>query len=138
MISSGPSLLRALLLLLLPVLPSQRLAVAAAAASSSNVRLEAEPATASLRYLSSTTSLEQDTFLVDSSSYDTSYDGYQQAWRYLGFFIDCSNRGRNNNNNNNENNNNADRDRRQRYLNEQDNEATNTCQRYLLWAAVSQ
>jgi hypothetical protein len=59
---------------------------------------------------------------VDSSvdTFNTYYDAYSQAWRYLGFYIDCSN------NNNN-------RDNHKRELGE--NQAY--CRRYLIWAAVS-
>lgn len=49
-----------------------------------------------------------------AESQTTQYDGYQQAWRLLGYFVDCNSS--NNNNNGDDDNNNA-------------------CQRYLLWAA---
>jgi hypothetical protein len=56
-----------------------------------------------------------------STNADTSYDGYQQAWRMLGIYVDCSNYNpsfsNGNNNNNNDNNNNKG------------------CTRYLVWAA---
>lgn len=52
------------------------------------------------------------------------YNGYQQAWRMLGFFVDCtsSEEIEQDGNNNNHNNKNG-------------NYQMNTCQRYLLWAA---
>jgi len=76
------------------------------------------------RLLSSSSSSSTATFLAESQT--TEYDGYQQAWRLLGYFVDCQSASaqeeNGNNNNNNENNNNND-----------DGEAS--CQRYLLWAA---
>lgn len=56
-----------------------------------------------------------------NSNIDTNYDGYQQAWRILGIYVDCSNyisasASSNNNNNNNNNKNHG-------------------CQRYLVWAS---
>jgi hypothetical protein len=81
---------------------------------------------------SSSTSHQKNVAFVDSA--ETYYDGYAQAWRYIGFYTDCSpnqsvssdyddrrNRRRNN----------KDRD-----LNSADDEET-PCYRYLLWAAVS-
>ena len=53
-----------------------------------------------------------------NSNIDSDYDGYQQAWRILGIYVDCHNY-INHNNYNNNNNNNANHD----------------CQRYLVWAA---
>jgi hypothetical protein len=50
-------------------------------------------------------SSQVNSFFVDSRN--TYYDGYQQAWRYLGFYVDCYTK-----------------------------EGTKVCQRYLLWAAV--
>ena len=55
---------------------------------------------------------------------ETYYDEYSQAWRMLGMFIDC----------------NPEKDDRRRQLDEanvDDDGSENTCQRYLLWAAVS-
>ncbi|GAX29311.1 hypothetical protein FisN_16Hh255 [Fistulifera solaris] len=49
-------------------------------------------------------SSQVNSFFVDSRN--TYYDGYQQAWRYLGFYVDCYTK-----------------------------EGTKVCQRYLLWAA---
>ena len=59
------------------------------------------------------------------------YDAYQQAWRMLGFMIDCNtvsayDQSQNNNNNNNNNG------------HSNDNDGTGDgCTRYVLWAAVS-
>jgi hypothetical protein len=59
------------------------------------------------------------------------YDAYQQAWRMLGFMIDCNtvsayDQSQNNNNNNNKNNGHSN-----------DNDGTGDgCTRYVLWAAV--
>ena len=53
------------------------------------------------------------------------YDSYQQAWRLLGFMIDCGNAS-NNNNNNQDNHNSRDNN----YL------TGEGCQRYVIWAAV--
>lgn len=50
-------------------------------------------------------------------AFETNYLDYSQAWRYLGFYIDCS----------------SEHDKR-RHLNEGENEGA--CTRYLLWAAV--
>ncbi len=57
------------------------------------------------RLLNDASSSQVDSFFVDSTN--TYYDGYQQAWRYLGFYVDCYTK-----------------------------EGTKVCQRYLLWAAV--
>lgn len=65
---------------------------------------------------------------AESSS--TEYDGYQQAWRYLGWYVKCG----------------APSDRYEDSGDEQhsgsgDNnryQGNNYCQRYLMWAAVSQ
>jgi hypothetical protein len=70
---------------------------------------------------------------------DVEYDEYQQAWRYLGFFIDCeddsrwskyANGGNQYNNNNNNNNNNQHRN-----LGSHDEGTYEGCVRYVLWAA---
>lgn len=53
-----------------------------------------------------------------AESQSTLYDGYQQAWRMLGFYVDCRDTS----------NQNADG-------NENEGSSSNTCQRYLLWAA---
>lgn len=54
---------------------------------------------------------------------ETFYDDYSQAWRLLGFYIDC----------------NADGDGVDNYrrLSEEDEDDDRYCQRFLLWAAVS-
>ena len=59
------------------------------------------------------------------------YDAYQQAWRMLGFMIDCNtvsayDQSQNNNNNNNNNGHSNDNDG-----------SSDGCTRYVLWAAVS-
>lgn len=71
-------------------------------------------------------------------SLDTYYDPYQTAWRYLGFYVDCSpfdttydsqdyrQRVRHLEQNNNNNNNNGGVNYQQQHR----------CRRYLLWAAV--
>jgi hypothetical protein len=56
--------------------------------------------------------------LADGLKY---YDEYSQAWRMLGMFIDC----------------NAEKDDHRRQLDEANVESGGSCQRYLLWAAVS-
>lgn len=53
---------------------------------------------------------------------ETRYDEYAQAWRALGFFVDCDYVG----NNNDEQNDNDDNQKN-----------TGGCQRFMLWAAVS-
>jgi hypothetical protein len=61
---------------------------------------------------------------ADSSS--TYYDGYQQAWRYLGWYVDCNGGS-------------------SRYYDQSQHSGSgdqqvygnNFCQRYLMWAAVS-
>lgn len=59
-----------------------------------------------------------------ADSQNTNYDGYQQAWRYMGFYIDCSTANSNNNGNNN-------------HRDLKEGEGGNMgCTRYLLWAAV--
>ena len=67
------------------------------------------------RMLAEETQTKQTAF-VDSQ--ETYYDGYAQAWRYVGFYTDCH----------------AAQDDHRRKLNEDEVEP---CQRYLLWAAVS-
>lgn len=76
-------------------------------------------------------SIAYQTLFVDGT--ETYYDEYAQAWRALGFYIDCdydnsegqNEEGQQNNGNNNNNNNN-------------DNNGDNSgCTRFLLWAAVS-
>lgn len=57
--------------------------------------------------------------IVDSS--ETFYNEYAQAWRLMGFYIDC----------------NADQDDHRRELEGEDDEEEGACMRYLLWAAVS-
>ena len=109
-----------------------------------------------LRKLTSDNSFEEETpfaeIFVDGS--ETYYDEYAQAWRALGWYIDCDscnqdsenggttcwwqernnddeNNNNNNNGNNNNNNNNNDADRNNDYA------YRGGCRRYLLWAAVS-
>jgi hypothetical protein len=65
--------------------------------------------------------LGYDQQFVDGS--ETYYDDYAQAWRLVGFYIDC---------NAEEYEQEAD-DRRKL----EDNEDSTACERYLLWAAVS-
>jgi len=68
------------------------------------------------------------TNLFAESSY-TEYDGYQQAWRYLGWYVKCGapsdryDEGESSHSGSGDN---------QRY------QGNNWCQRYLMWAAVSQ
>jgi len=62
-----------------------------------------------------------------AESTNSQYDGYQQAWRYLGWYVDCGNpSGRYN-----ERNSHASHD------NNKNNYGNMYCQRYLMWAAVS-
>jgi len=63
------------------------------------------------RWLSSSSSS------VYAESQTTQYDGYQQAWRLLGYFVDCHQQ----NDGDNEN--------------EDENGGDNSCKRYLLWGA---
>ena len=56
-----------------------------------------------------------------------SYDGYQQSWRLLGYYIDCSQRGRDDNDSKDHNS----RDGDNAY------KSNSRCVRYLIWAAVS-
>jgi len=60
------------------------------------------------------------TVFVDTAN--TYYDGYQQAWRYLGWFVQCENSG-------------GDQGNDDGYQEKKINNYT--CQRYLIWAAVS-
>lgn len=60
-------------------------------------------------------SFEQTNNIVTDAG-EVAYSEYSQAWRMLGFYIDCS----------------ADEDQDRRHL--EDNQGS--CQRYLLWAAV--
>lgn len=62
---------------------------------------------------------DYDTIFLDGSQ--TYYDEYAQAWRLLGFFIDCDA---------------PEYDERRRNL-EGENDYNIGCRRYLLWAAVS-
>jgi hypothetical protein len=72
---------------------------------------------AQIRFLEeSTGQQQQQTSFLDST--ETYYDGYSQAWRYVGFYTDCS----------------PDQEQRDRRLAEQE---VTPCARYLLWAAVS-
>ncbi len=66
-------------------------------------------------------------FFAESSS--TQYDGYQQAWRYLGWYVSCghpSDRYSQKNSHSHDSH-----DNNQRY------QGNMYCQRYLMWAAVS-
>jgi hypothetical protein len=76
---------------------------------------------------SSSTSHQHNVEYVDSA--ETYYDGYAQAWRYIGFYTDCSP-------NQSSNYDYDDRRRKARDLNSADDQET-PCYRYLLWAAVS-
>lgn len=57
---------------------------------------------------------------VFPDSSNSEYDAYAQAWRLLGFYIDCSGAGQ-----------------RRNLQGEGDHHDNNACQRYLLWAFVS-
>jgi len=74
---------------------------------------------------------------VDSQS--TYYDGYQQAWRYLGWYVKCgypSDRYEESG----DHESGESGDGRERDLGSYDNQyqGNNYCQRFLIWAAVSQ
>jgi hypothetical protein len=84
----------------------------------SNGRPEAQTSRRDNQFFSSSSST------ANLDSLETFYDPYSQAWRYLGFYIDC-----------NTNNNNNDRDHHRALGGEDNNQAK--CRRYLLWAAVS-
>ena len=64
---------------------------------------------------------------ADSSA--TYYDGYAQAWRYLGWYVEC-NGGSNRYFQQDSHSHSGSQDNQQVYGN-------NFCQRYLMWAAVS-
>lgn len=70
---------------------------------------------AQIRFLEDSTGQQQTSFLDSTETY---YDGYSQAWRYVGFYTDCS----------------PDQEQDRRRLEEQE---VTPCARYLLWAAVS-
>lgn len=55
-------------------------------------------------------------------SIETEWDGYQQAWRLVGFYVDCSVGGQ-------------QQDHRRSLNQQQQQGAEQSCQRYLLWAA---
>jgi hypothetical protein len=57
----------------------------------------------------------------------TYYDGYAQAWRYLGWYVDC----------NGGSNRYYDRSQHSHSGDNSNNIGNNYCQRYLMWAAVS-
>ena len=68
-------------------------------------------------------------FFADSET--AYYDGYQQAWRYLGWYVKCGAPSDRYDNQDEHGSHSADE--------EQDNEQTTAnhwCQRYLIWAAV--
>jgi hypothetical protein len=72
--------------------------------------------------------LAQHRFLYTASrspyvAQDAFYSGYQQAWRMLGIYIECDESNMNDNNH--------------RHLQEGEGSEIATCQRYLMWAAVS-
>jgi hypothetical protein len=67
------------------------------------------------------------TLFVDSQYKE--YDGYQQAWRYMGFYIDCSTA-------NNQNDNKDDHHRHLPGEDDRNGGGSMGCTRYLLWAAV--
>lgn len=83
------------------------------------------------RFLAEQSSSYQQNNVMYVDSTETYYDGYAQAWRYIGFYTDCdpnqyyydSDRRRR-------------RNRHDRDLNSGDGDE-NPCVRYLLWAAVS-
>lgn len=80
-----------------------------------------------LRSSDSSSSSSSSLSLTDTSLYveskTTYYDGYQQAWRMLGFFVECTSSYSNNNNNNNN------------HDNKNKNNNGGSCTRSLLWAA---
>lgn len=65
-------------------------------------------------------------FFVESEN--TYYDGYQQAWRYLGWYVACGSPS----DRYNEGHSHESHDENQRY------QGNMYCQRYLMWAAVSE
>jgi hypothetical protein len=76
---------------------------------------------AEYRQLASSSSHSSSSNFIDSSEY---YDGYQQAWRLLGFYIDCSQRERDGND--------------EHHSHDEDGRNSKSrCVRYLIWAAVS-
>jgi hypothetical protein len=64
---------------------------------------------------------KQATIYADSQA--TYYSGYQQAWRMLGYYVDCGSSS-------------GDDHHRDRELNGNNNNNQGACIRYLLWAAV--
>lgn len=67
-------------------------------------------------------------FFADSQS--TYYDGYQQAWRYLGWYVKCGYPSDRYNDGQDSKSHSGSQDGNGYYGN-------NYCQRYLIWAAVS-
>jgi hypothetical protein len=67
-------------------------------------------------------------FFVDT--YNNYYDGYQQAWRYLGWYVKCGSPS-------DRYNEDEERSHHSKDDNEQRWQGNNYCQRYLIWAAVS-
>ena len=67
--------------------------------------------------------------LFQADGLNTKYNTYATAWRYLGFYVDCSTSSNGNNNNKRD---------RERDLGGGGNDKNNNygCARYLLWAAV--
>jgi hypothetical protein len=86
----------------------------------------ADDSSSSSSYSSSSGKALGSNLFVDSES--TYYDGYQQAWRYLGWYVKCGSPS-------------------DRYSNQQhhshsgdssnEEEINHYCQRFLIWAAVS-
>jgi hypothetical protein len=70
------------------------------------------------RYLSNSSPDDEIPHSIFADSTSAAYTGYQQAWRMLGFFVDCSYSSSNNNNGGGDNKN-----------------GNSGCTRYLLWAA---
>ena len=83
------------------------------------------------RVLSGSTSGYETEFIDGSSTY---YNDYAQAWRLLGFYTDCNAPHNNFNECNDGGNNGGGNDG----SGDDDDDSTYACQRYLLWAAVSQ
>jgi len=76
-------------------------------------------------------------FFVDSSA--TYYDGYQQAWRYLGWYVKCGYPSDRYEESGDEHDSGEHDEGGGRKLSGDDNrwQGNNYCQRYLMWAAVS-
>lgn len=130
---TAPVLLRAALLGLLGIAAAASASVSASQAGGIG-DIDADAAAAFLPYSEATeltpaqyrelSSGYYSNKFVDSNQY---YDGYQQSWRMLGFYIDCSQRGRD------------ERDSHDHHSHDEDNaeKSDARCVRYLIWAAVS-